>query len=76
MKKFKNLDELMESDVVLMMAHRMPSTTVAAADASEVTRLEELMKQAEAAFDADGLVNEDAIASMLAAAWVSGAKEP
>lgn len=38
MKKFKNLDELMESDVVLMMAHRMPSTTVAAADASTVNK--------------------------------------
>lgn len=48
---------------------------VAAADASQVARLEALMKQAEEAINSDGIVDEDAVASMLSAAWVSGAKE-
>jgi phage gp29-like protein len=57
---------------VLMMAHRMPSTTVAAADdpderAALIARLAPLLKGA--------MVDEDALANLLAAAWVGGAKE-
>jgi phage gp29-like protein len=47
---------------------------VAAADAAEVARLAELMEQAQAAVDGDGLVNEDALAALMVAAWASGAK--
>ena len=47
---------------------------VAAADASEVARLEDLMKQAEAAMNADGMVDDAKLASLFGAAWISGAK--
>lgn len=53
-----------------------PSSTIAAADASkaDVDRLESLMRQAEEAIAGDGIIDEDAVASMLAAAWLDGAK--
>ena len=48
---------------------------VAAADASEVARLEELMKQAEDAMDGDGILDPGKLTALLGAAWVSGAKQ-
>ena len=69
---------------VLMMVHRMPSTTVAAAaadasqsdveepDAASVTDLLDKMKRA---MENSSLVDEDAMASILSAAWVTGAKD-
>ena len=45
---------------------------VQAADTDEVARLEDLLRRAKAAVDGDGLLDEEALASMLAAAWLSG----
>lgn len=61
----------------LPVAPAIPSATIAAADASkaEVERLESLMRQAEEAIAGDGIIDEDAVASMLTAAWLDGAKK-
>ena len=70
---------------VLMMVHRMPSTTVAAAAAAGVpqsegdeldpTAVTDLLDKMNRAMENGSLVDEDAIASILAAAWVTGAKD-
>lgn len=54
-----------------------PRPAIAAADASksEVERIESLMRQAEEAVAGDGIIDEDAVASMFAAAWLDGAKK-
>jgi phage gp29-like protein len=51
---------------------------IAAADATtaEVKRLEALMAKAQEKAMAGGLVDEDKLAALLAAAWISGAKKP
>lgn len=65
---------------VLMMAHRMPSTTVAASlredldDGSSDSKLGSIMRSMKQVLESP-LLNEDELSAILGAAWVSGATE-
>lgn len=66
---------------VLMMAHRMPSTTVAASlredldDGADEPEVSDLIEKMGKVLEKGGLIDADAIAGLLGAAWVQGAKE-